>query len=149
MPCVLLCLHLHTLLKRIKDSVMSSTCLMNMHKKMFYLHYESIQTRVALLSVFTFPGYSLHLRPFLNKLQLISLIVLKETRKWRRGNKQSTKSAEERDKTTLGQKRKEMKLGICPVCAWLDLESCFTYFIPRTAEANMWLCRHAFHKQKY
>lgn len=42
MPCVLLCLHLHTLLKRIKDSVMSSTCLMNMHKKMFYLHYESI-----------------------------------------------------------------------------------------------------------
>lgn len=26
----------------------------------------------------------------------------------------TTKSAEERDKTTLGQRRKEIKLGVCP-----------------------------------
>lgn len=41
----------------------------------------------------------------------------------------NTKTAEERDKTTLGQRRKEIKLGTSPVCAWLDLCSCFIYFI--------------------
>lgn len=44
-------------------------------------------------------------------------------------NKQSTKSKEERDKTMPGQRRKEMKLGLCPICAWVDLCSCFTYII--------------------
>lgn len=76
------------------------------------------------------PGYFLLLWPLLNKPQLICFNVLKETGKWRRENKRTnTKTAEERDNNPLGQRRKEMKLGIRPVCALLDLCSCFIYFI--------------------
>lgn len=43
-------------------------------------------------------------------------------------NNKTTKSAEERDKTTLGQRRKEIKLGVCPAYVWLDWCSCLFFF---------------------
>lgn len=118
-------LHLHTLWIGSKMCVMSCVCLMNMHKAMPCLHFDSIWASIVLLFFHLFPPYLgqvLHLWPLLNKPQPIYPRVLKETRKWRRGKKVET--AEERDKTTQGQRGKEMS----SVCAWLDLLSCILLF---------------------
>lgn len=121
-------------MNRIKDSVMScsppheyaaSNALLALR-----VHLGPGCTTVFSLLLAPYPGFSLHLWPLQNKPLLICLKVLKATGNGEEKiNRQSTKTAEERDKTTLGQRRKEMKLGICPVCAWLDLCSRFIYFI--------------------
>lgn len=78
--------HLHTLWIGSKMCVMSCACLMNMHKAMFCLQFQSIWALAAVLflSLSVSPNleYFLHLWPLLNKPKLICFNVLKETGKW-------------------------------------------------------------------
>lgn len=136
-------------MNRIKDSVMSCSLPHEYAASNVLLalrvHSGPGCTAVFSLLLAPYPGFSLHLWPLQNKPLLICLKVLKATGNGEEKiNRQSTKTAEERDKTTLGQRRKEMKLGICPVCAWLDLCSRFIYFIEEKRAAgveDMWICK--------
>lgn len=123
---------------------MSSACLMHMHKAMLHLHYESGRPEMH-YCIFTISR--IFSSPMTFDKQTTTLSGSKSWSKLGNGeekiNKQSTKSAEKRDKATLGQRRKERKLGIqyvVFVLGWIYVPALFTSFKNKSSGSSR--CMH-------